>query len=68
MTAVLSWVREKALYSGFDYSGMGAFLFVFSCGRGFLQSTYEEGLEKNFTSGPLDQKLFWDSKRTIVGV
>lgn len=38
---MLSWVREKALYSGFDYSGMGAFLYAFLHGRGSLQSTYD---------------------------
>ena len=57
---MLSWVREKALYSGFDYSGMGAFLYAFLHGRGSLQSTYEEGLERNFTFGPMDQK--WDTQ------
>lgn len=59
---MLSCFREKALYSGFDYSGTGAFLYAFLHGRGSLQSTYEEKLEKNITFGPMDQKLFLDTQ------
>ena len=52
---MLSWVREKALYSGFDYSGMGAFLYAFLHSRGSIQSTYENRF--GVTSAPVEQKL-----------
>ena len=52
---MLSCSSRKGSLSGFDYSGMGAFLYAFLHSRGSIQSTYENRF--GVTSAPVEQKL-----------